>query len=398
MNKVLFFSHAMELGGAEKALLGLLDAIDSTEYQVDLFLMRYSGELLPYIPDKINILPEQKQYAGLAVPIRDVLRRGELRIVIGRICGKLAAKQRVRELGLPADNDVSIQYSHKYTRSAMPRISEKEYDLAVSFLTPHYFVAEKVRAKKKAAWIHTDYSKIAVDREEQLQMWSCYDKIVSISDEVSAGFCQVFPELRDRIVMIPHIMPVPYILQQAEAFSSEEEMPADGSIKLLSIGRFCFAKNFENVPAICRYLYESGLNVKWYLIGYGGSEDLIRQKISEQEMEEHVIILGKRDNPYPYIKGCDLYVQPSRYEGKCVAVLEAQILEKPVVITDYPTSASQLDSGVDGVIVPLDNAGCAKGIAALLNDPERMEQLRRNCASRDYSNVREIQKLYDMIG
>ena len=114
-------------------------------------------------------------------------------------------------------------------------------------------------------------------------------------------------------------------------------------------------------------------------------------------MEDRVILLGKKENPYPYIKTCDLYVQPSRYEGKAVTVREAQMLGKPVVITRYATSASQLEDGVDGVIVPMDNEGCAAGIAALLRNPEKMRQLSENCKARDYSNAQEVEKLYKLM-
>ena len=109
------------------------------------------------------------------------------------------------------------------------------------------------------------------------------------------------------------------------------------------------------------------------------------------------MILGKKDNPYPYIAACDLYVQPSRYEGKAVTVREAQMLGKPVVITNYATSASQLEDGVDGIVVPMDNEGCAEGIAALLRSPEKMAQLAENCRERDYSNAQEIEKIYSMM-
>lgn len=68
--------------------------------------------------------------------------------------------------------------------------------------------------------------------------------------------------------------------------------------------------------------------------------------------------LGKNLNPYPYICRCDLYVQPSRYEGKCVSVKEAQMLRKPVVITNYATANSQVENGVDGIIVTMDNEKC----------------------------------------
>ena len=165
----------------------------------------------------------------------------------------------------------------------------------------------------------------------------------------------------------------------------------------MSVGRYCTAKNFDNIPDICSRLIQQGFKIRWYIIGFGGDEPLIRQKISDAHMQDHVILLGKKANPYPYIKACDLYVQPSRYEGKCVSVIEAQILEKPVVITDYSTSSSQLEDGVDGVIVPMDNEGCATGIAALLRNPDKMRQLSANCKKLDYSNAQEVEKIYQLV-
>ena len=110
-----------------------------------------------------------------------------------------------------------------------------------------------------------------------------------------------------------------------------------------------------------------------------------------------MILLGKKANPYPYMAACDLYVQPSRYEGKAVTVREAQMLGKPVVITRYATSASQLEEDVDGVIVPMDNEGCAAGIAELLRDEAKMERLRQTCLARDYSGAEEVEKIYQLM-
>ena len=387
----------MEIGGAERALLGLLETIDTTKYEVDLFLMRHQGELMKYIPSNVNLLPENPKYACLAIPFADVLKRGQFGVAVGRFVGKYKAAKRVKALHLPAENDVALEYSHKYLLAHVPMVSKTKYDLAVSFLTPHYFVAEKVNADKKIAWIHTDYSVVAVDRASQLKMWDAYDVIASISDRVTDSFLKVFPELEKKIQLIPNIMPMRYMHSMASAFSAEKEMPSDGGIKLLSIGRFCAAKNFDNVPDICRRILALGCNVKWYLIGFGGDEALIRQRIQDAGMENRVIILGKKENPYPYIKACDLYIQPSRYEGKCVSVIEAQILNKPVVITNYATSASQLEDGVDGMIVPMDNEGCAEGIAQLIRNPERMRALCEACALRDYTNASEVEKIYKIL-
>ncbi|MBD5179622.1 MAG: glycosyltransferase, partial [Bacteroidales bacterium] len=171
-----------------------------------------------------------------------------------------------------------------------------------------------------------------------------------------------------------------------------------GGINLLSIGRFCSAKNYDNVPDIARRMVDMGVRtLKWYIIGFGGDEVLIRSKIREAGMEEHVILLGKKENPYPYIKACDIYVQPSRYEGKSVTVREAQMLCKPVVVTAYPTAASQIRNGVDGVIVPLDNAGAAKGLAEFIANTALQTQIKNYLQTHDYANLGEVEKIYSLL-
>lgn len=397
MKKILIVSQAMELGGAERALLGLLENIDTNTYEVDLFLMRHTGELMDQIPGNIHLLPEIKAYAALAVPMMTVLKRRQLPIVLGRMYAKMKARQRVKQLGIQGDNAIELEYSHKYITWAMPAISEEQYDLVISFLTPHYFAAQKTTAKKKIAWIHTDYSTLQIDVDSELAMWDQFDWIASISDDATKSFLKAFPTLKSKIILVENIMPTRHIQVLIRDRSIGQEMSEKDDFKLLSIGRFCTAKNFDNVPQICKMIREQGLNVTWYLIGYGEDEALIRQKIQENDMEDHVIVLGKKSNPYPYIKACDVYVQPSRYEGKCVAVREAQMLCKPVIITNYATSASQLEDGVDGVIVPMGNEGCAKGIADVLRDSNLLGKLTETCKHRDYSNSQEVDKLYQLM-
>ena len=138
--KIFIMNHAMEIGGAEKALLGLLETIDTAKYSVDLFLMRNTGELLKYIPEKINLLPKISEYSSLATPFTDVIKKRQFRIAFGRFVGKEKAKHTVKRLKLSADNQVNLEYSHKYTLKYMPFINDNEYDLAISLLTPYYFV------------------------------------------------------------------------------------------------------------------------------------------------------------------------------------------------------------------------------------------------------------------
>ena len=399
MKKILIVSHAMEIGGAERALLGLLDSLDYSQYEVDLFLMRHEGEMFPYINKNVCLLPEMQAYSVIDIPLKEAVKRGKIFVSVGRLYGRYKASKYVRDHQLTDKYSVAIEYSHKYIRKFLPMINPSvTYDLAISFLTPHYCVAEKVHARKKVAWIHTDYSVCQVDVQSELRMWGRYDKIVSISDSVTEAFLTTFPTLKDRIELIENIQPKSLIKAQVDEFAPDEEMQKNkGIYNLLSIGRFCAQKNFDNVPNICKHLIESGLNVKWYLIGFGLDERLIMDKIAEEKMQDHVIVLGKKENPYPYIKACDLYVQPSRYEGKAVTVREAQLIGKPVVITAFPTSSSQLENGVDGIIVPMDNEGCAHGIAEVLRDAHLMERLSKKCEERDYSNSSEAWKIQRLL-
>lgn len=394
--KIFIFSHAMEIGGAERALLGLLNSIDYSKYDVDLFLLKHSGELMPLIPKQVNLLSEILQYSAIMKPMVLALKEGQIKVVLGRLCGKLKAKLYDIKHTLNR-SAVAIEYSHKHTVKYLPKVNNEHYDIAISFLTPHYIVSEKVNADKKIAWIHTDYSTIELDVKSELAMWSKFDNIVSISDDVTRAFLSTFPSLENKIVKIENILSKDFVEEQADLFNVKNEMTGD-SVKLLSIGRFCEAKNFDNVPEIASIIKSKGVDFKWYIIGYGADENLIKSKIAQYNMEDTVIILGKRENPYPYIKACDIYVQPSRYEGKCVAVREAQILKKPVIITNYASSKSQLQDGFDGVIVPMDNQGCANEIVKIIDDKDLQNQLIENTKKTDYTNSKEIEKLYKLIG
>lgn len=383
---------SMFIGGAERSLLGLLEAIDYTQYDVSLFLYRHEGEFLAYIPDQVNLLPPMKEYGTFDVPIRSLLFSRRWRFGLARLISKVALKTHCLISGEKKGVWMSMQYTARYLLPLLPEIPG-EYDLGVMFLGVADPLLHKVKAKKKVTWCHTDYDTLYPNKGMDRKTYEAVDHVVFVSDACREKMTRLYPALTDKTRVIENILGEKLLLQQAEV--PVKDMPhLDDGYRLLSIGRFSEAKNFDNVPDICKSLLDAGLHVKWYLIGYGGDEELIRQKILEAGMEEHVILLGKKENPYPYIKACDLYVQPSRYEGKCVTVREAQMLGKPVVITRYATSSSQLEDGVDGVVVPMDNEGCAEGIAVLLRNPEEMARLSDCCQQRDYTNAAEIGKLY----
>ena len=391
--KIFISMHYMELGGAEISLIGLLRSLDYSKYDVDLFIHRHQGELMEYIPREVNLLPEIPAYACIESPMTEALRRRQFGVVWGRMKAKWLFNCYLKKKKILKSTAI-FQYIGDCVSSALPSLSYLgEYDLAVSFLNPHNIVRDKVMAQKKACWIHTDYTRIDINVEQELPVWNSYDYIVSISPDVTKNFLQVFPSLKDKIVEIENILSADFVRKRAEEFEVSREMPKEGNkINILSIGRFSEAKNYDNVPDICRRIREKGLNVFWYIIGYG-DEALIRQRIQETGMERYVIILGKRSNPYPYMRACDIYAQPSRYEGKSVTVREAQMLCKPVVVTDYPTAASQIRNGMDGIIVPMDNESCAKGIVDYIIKRQLQNKIVEYLGTHDYGNKEEVRKI-----
>ena len=400
-HRIFIAIHYMHLGGAETSLLGLLQSLDTSKVDVDLFVYSHEGELMKLIPEGINILPENRTWSMFEKPLKEVLRKGYFRMFLARMWAKVRMYfySKKREL---KDDSALLSFIGNQVSKVLPSLHNLgTYDLAISFLTPHNFVRDHVSAHKKICWIHTDYTKIDVNAELELPVWQSYDNVVSISEDVTKTFLSVFPSLKDKIVEIENILSPEFVRGRAEMISVEEvekEMPTiPGCLKLLTIGRYSPQKKLEEIPAICRGIIESGIDVRWYIIGFGCSDEYIRKEIVREGMENHVILLGKKENPYPYIKACDWYVQPSRYEGKSVVVREAQMLGKSVIVTNYPTAASQIQHGIDGVIVPMEVGECVKEIVTTLSDNDLKKKLIEFVSNHDYGNVGETEKLYRII-
>lgn len=404
--KILILTHYMELGGAEASLIGLLHALDPDRIDIDLFINKHGGPMMKYIPDYVNVIPENKENSLIWEPVKRIVKEREFSILIGRLYGSLKhiihAKTHKRKIGALGDES-GFQYLMNGVIRFIPKINyNKTYDLCISFLTPHNIGLEKVKAKKRIAWIHTDYSSVYVNKKMELPIWGKFDNIIAISQDVKKSFETQFPSLKSKIILIENIISSDLIyIRSNERISEWEEfknqLKNEGYLILLSVGRLSYAKNYDNIPDIARRLVERGLKFKWFIIGYGPEEALIKLKIKEAGMENHVILLGKRENPYPYIKDCDFYVHPSRYEGKSITVREAQILWKPVIITNYPTSSSQLSDRVDGVIVPLDNKECARAIHDFIKDDSCINYIINNLNANDYTESSEVNKIYSLL-
>jgi len=410
-SRIFIAMHYMEIGGAESSLIGLLEALDPGKVDVDLFVFSHQGVFMNAIPAYVNLLPEIASYSMMEKPMIEVLKKGYLNVVLARLFAKIKCNRYVRKHPTDLEQQAIFGYVGKEMSKVVPHLYKYgEYDLAISYLQPHNFVLEHVKAKKKIAWIHTDYSKIELNTKLELSVWDGYDRIVSISSDVTKGFLSKFPTLSSKILEMENILPKSYIEARANKKVLVANYNEDGVLTLCSVGRISYAKNYDNIPYIAAELKRlfkdnakplisnlSTLNsFKWYIVGPGDHSDI--DKLSKElGVDNNVIFLGPSDNPYPFIKNCDIYVHPSRFEGKSVVVREAQMLCKPVIITDYPTAKSQVNDGVDGVICNMDNKKVAWAIMNLVCDREKQQEIACNLSMCDYAGEREVYKIYDLL-
>jgi len=395
---ILIALYNMEIGGIERSLINMLENIDYDQYAVDLLIYQHTGELMELIPVRVNILSEIKKYSLFRKPIIQCVKEGNLMIPIVRMMSKYLADIKSRRWKFQEGSGyIQMQLSMKYSSLFLP-VLPKIYDLAISYAWPHDIIARNVKAHKKIAWVHTDYSVLEIDNELDLSVWNKFDYIAAVSEECSNSFLKQYPSLKEKVIVIENLTSPLYISKMAE--QGTEEIPFnDHHFNLLSVGRLSYVKGFDMAVRALRILHDKGLtDIKWYVVGYGGFENDLINLIIENKLENSFILLGKKTNPYQFMKACDLYVQPSRYEGKAVTVTEAMILGKPILITDYPTAKSQVVDGEDGYICDLSVSGLVEGIERLYSEDNLRNRLKRNVIEKDYRNSHELDKVYQIIG
>ncbi|HWJ78056.1 MAG TPA: glycosyltransferase [Niallia sp.] len=396
MKNILIASFDMEVGGVERSLISMLENFDYKNYAVDLMLYRHQGDFLELVSDKVNLLGEIPQYATFRKTIGEILKDKQYSIGLSRIFSKISADLLGKIKKVEEPGYYQMQLMWKQSLPFLPKVN-KEYDFAISYLWPHYFVAEKVNAKKKISWIHTDFSTVETDIQLDLKMWHKFDYIVAVSEACKTSFLNKYGELENRVIVIENITSPEFIRKMANE-KVDNPMMKDSRFKIITVARLSHAKGIDNAVRALKILKEKGYHdLAWYIVGYGGDESMIKDLIKESKLEDSFILLGKKTNPYPFMKAADLYVQPSRYEGKAVTVGEAQILSKPVMVTNYTTAHSQVKDGLDGCITELSVEGIATGIERLYKDSEKRKILINNCNNTNFSNSNELDKLYQIV-
>ena len=263
--------------------------------------------------------------------------------------------------------------------------------------TSTYFCVEKVQSARKIGWVHIDYDELGMDPDFDRDYFERLDHIVTVSEECATILKKRFPDQRDKVNVIQNIVSPTVIRHMADEQESDVFNREKDELIILTVGRLHPQKGYELAIEACRILTGQGYNVRWHVIGEGEERKRLSELIRSQGLEKNFKLLGLRGNPYPYIKQADLYVQTSRFEGKSIAIDEAKILKKPIVITRFSTAADQIRDGIDGMIVDMESGAIAAGIERLILDRGLREQMSGQLARTRLGTEDEIHRLYSLI-
>ncbi|MBQ5824179.1 MAG: glycosyltransferase, partial [Clostridia bacterium] len=361
---------------------------DYSKYDVDLFLFRRQGLFLPNVPSQVNVIDAGKDYE-----LFDGSASACIKTSVKKLNFSLAANRMKYAKALKSGNKAAVWSCIKKSLAKI----DKHYDVAVAYLEGNsiYYCIDCVDADVKIGYIHNDYVRLGLDKDFDRPFFEKLNYLVSVSDECVNVLKQVFPDLESKIKLILNIVSPTTLNTLGKETAAEYDGTA--AKKILTVGRFSAQKGYDMAVDAAKILSDSGLDFKWFAIGTGDLQEQTRTRIKELGLEEKFILLGERANPYPYIKNCDIYAQPSYFEGKSIAIDEAKIFAKPIVCTKFPTVYDQLEDGVTALLAEINAQSIAEKIAALLGDEALCANLSENLAKEKSGNEEEIDKFYALL-
>lgn len=399
MKKILIVINTLGHAGAETALITLLSHLSGKEVEVSLYVLTGQGELVKQLPGEVKLL--NRSYRDCSVLSRH-----------GKFClaGRVIRSLLVRATGIKLFPYLLLGLSDMLKKRKLQpdklfwralsdggeRIDDR-YDMAVAFLEggSAYYVADHVNAAKKVAFLHVDYEKAGYTRALDRDCYLAYDKIFTVSNEVRDIFLKVYPECEGKTEIFHNILDVKAIRNKAE--KGEGFRDHFQGKRILTVGRLTSQKALDISVDAMFLLKKRGENVRWYVLGEGNQRKFLEDKIHRLGLEEDFLLPGAVENPYPYMKQADLYVHASRFEGKSIAIQEAQILGKPILVSDCSGSREQVENGVDGMMCSLTAKDICANVQKLLYDKETCMRLGTAAARREFADGSEIKKLLELV-
>ena len=391
---ILFVIDSLHCAGAEKSLTTLLSLLNYSKYDVDLQLFGYGGALEELVPKEVNILKPMEYIKFSSLSTKNAVIKSLKNMNFKMLSSRLKFSLAIRK-----DNYSNAQKARVYWQKVSNVIEKnnKEYDIAISYAqgVPTFYVAEKVCAKKKLAWVNVSYKLEDEDRIFQEHFYDKYNKIVAVSDSAKNIFLETFPKYTDKLEIIYDINDADFIKKMSDQGQSYNDNYT--GLRILTIGRLANQKGYDIALEACKILKEKEIEFKWYSLGIGPLKEEIEKYINENNLENNFKLLGVKSNPYPFIKDCDIYVQTSRFEGFGIAIAEARMLNKPVVTTRFDAVYNQMKDRKNGLVVDMNSQGIVNGILELINNKKLTNEIISYLKTEKKGNTEELEKFYKLI-
>lgn len=399
MKKVLFVINTLGCAGAETALIELLRTMDKDAYEISLYILMGQGEMIDKIPENVKVLNDHycrdsvlsKQ--GKQVMIKTVWKSFWKN---GRELSKFAYMVRTYSVMRKKGKIQPDKILWRVISDGSPRLQET-YDLAVAYLEggSTYYVAEHVKAKKKAAFVHIDYESSGYTKAMDRNCYDKIDRIFTVSDEVKKHFLNFYPKYQDKVMVFHNIINQEAIIEKAEEGPGFTDT-FDG-IRLLTVGRLNYQKAYDIAIDAMKRIKDAGYKARWYILGEGSERNMLEKKVKELGLEKEFLMPGAVSNPFPYYKQADIYVHATRFEGKSIAIQEAQTLGCAIVASDCNGNREQIIHGEDGLLCKLDSKSIADSIISLIDDKEKRRKISEAARKKDIVHKGEIKLLLELM-
>lgn len=391
--KVLFIIGSLQSGGVSKSMVSLFNAWNTEKYDTSLLLCCKDGDVFSdYLPKNIQLIysPVIEHVMGGFSSLKWLLVHGHLLLSLGVLLRLILSR-------------ISRPLASELIARMMPIVSDVHYDLIVDYGGQQllYYMVNKLSAIKKVSFFHSDYSKWSFYYNADKKYYPLVDHIFTISQTCVDSLKHFFPNCADRVSVMENISSPTIIRQQSLESIGEfkvqiDQMKANGNTILCTIGHICRGKGFDFAIEASDILKRNGINFKWIFIGKVLEEDLLKL-IADNGLDDNILLVGIKSNPYPYIGLSDIVVHPSRFEGKSIALDEAKILCKPIVVTNFSTVGDQFENGKNGTICEMSGKAVANAIIELINDSSLQDSYRMYLESHIIDNSSEVNKLYTYL-
>lgn len=388
---ILFVINSLGCGGAEKSLLSLLSLLDYDKYDVTLQMFRRGGMFEELLPPEVHVRKELDYTAFCSQSMAKQMLSFDLRRIAARVRTSLFLRSNAKK-GSPLHD---AQAYWKYSAAAYDPLPER-YDVAIAWGqgTPTHFVAEKVQAQKKFAWVNADYENVGHNKDFDCKYYAAFTGIICVSDKLCLTLQKAFPEYAAKMTTIYDINNPATIFTMADQPCS---LLNKENLTLVTVGRLVPQKGYDIAAKAAWLLKKRNVKFHWYVVG-GGDSAPIEKDIAQYGISDCFTLLGAKANPYPYMKAADIYVQTSKFEGYCLTLAEARMLNIPCVTTNFDVVYAQMIDGDNGLVVEMSAEAVADGIIRLATDQELYQHIKGYQVQEKKGNVEEIEKFYDLLG